>query len=107
MFLPLGGRNKAPDVRHLFQDPPARMASTARGHIMLNDWNLLSEGLQLMVSREALRNAVELVAEQADQLAREMEIGGLSDQGGPEALRLLAAVVRGARQDELAIAGHA
>jgi hypothetical protein len=30
-------------------------------HIMLTDWNLLSEALQLMVSREALRRAVGLI----------------------------------------------
>ena len=73
---------------------------------MLNDWNLLSEELQLMVSREALRRAAELIAEQADELAWEMESGGLSDHGGPEALRLLAAVVRTTREDEV-VAGHA
>ena len=28
---------------------------------MLTDWNLLSEALQLMVSREALRRAVGLI----------------------------------------------
>jgi hypothetical protein len=74
---------------------------------MLTDWNLLSEALQLMVSREALRHAAELIAEQADELAREMEFGELSDHGGPDALRLLAAVVRGTREDELVVAGHA
>ena len=74
---------------------------------MLNDWNLLSEELQLMISREALRRAAELIAEQADELAWEMESGGLSDHGGPEALRLLAAVVRTTREDEMVVAGHA
>jgi hypothetical protein len=74
---------------------------------MLTDWNLLSEALQLVVSREALRHAMELIAEQADELAREMEFGGLRDHGGPEALRLLAAVVRGGRGEELDVAGHA
>ncbi len=74
---------------------------------MLTDWNLLSEELQLMVSREALRRAAEVIAGQADELAWEMECGGLSDHGGPEALRLLAAVVRGAGEEEMAVAGHA
>lgn len=74
---------------------------------MLTDWNLLSEELQLMVSREALRRAAELIAVQADELAWEMESGGLSDQGGPEALRLLAAVVRTSGEGELVVAGHA
>jgi hypothetical protein len=74
---------------------------------MLTDWNLLSEDLQLMVSREALRRAVGVIAGQADELAWEMETGGLRDHGGPEALRLLAAVVRGSGDDGIAVAGHA
>jgi len=74
---------------------------------MLTDWNLLSEELQLMVSREALRHAADLIAGQADELAWEMESGGLSDHGGPEALRLLAAVVRVTGEADMAVAGHA
>ncbi|MCA7118959.1 MAG: hypothetical protein LGL72_06055 [Acidibrevibacterium sp.] len=76
---------------------------------MLCDWNLLSEDLQLILSREALRRAVETVASQAEILAAEMEEGGLSDLGGPEALRLLAAVARATGSESLAIpaAGHA
>ena len=49
---------------------------------MLDTWNLLSEELQLSLSREALRRASILIAEQADELAIEMEIGGLADRGG-------------------------
>ena len=74
---------------------------------MLTDWNLLSEELQLMVSREALRRAADVIAGQADELAWEMESGGLRDHGGPEALRLLAAVVRVNGEDEISVAGHA
>jgi hypothetical protein len=74
---------------------------------MLTDWNLLSEELQLMVSREALRRATEVFAVQADELAWEMESGELRDHGGAEALRLLAAVVRGTRADDFPVAGHA
>jgi hypothetical protein len=36
-----------------------------------------------------------------------MESGGLSDHGGPEALRLLAAVVRVSGEADMAVAGHA
>ena len=61
---------------------------------MLADWNLLSDDLQLVLSREALRRAAEIIAEQAETLAAEMELGGLRDRGGPDALRLLAGVVR-------------
>ncbi len=74
---------------------------------MLNDWNLLSENLQLMVSREALRRAADVIASHADELAWEMESGGLSDQGGPEALRLLATVVRVTSEAGMTVAGHA
>lgn len=74
---------------------------------MLADWNILSEDMQLFVSREALRQAAEIVAGQAETLAGEIEIGTLSDQGGPDALRLIAAIVRVAGQDGFARAGHA
>lgn len=76
---------------------------------MLADWNLLSEDVQLFVSREALRRAAEIVAGQAETLAEEIEIGTLSDRGGPDALRLLAAIVRVAGQEPMlaGIAGHA
>ncbi|MBV9734411.1 MAG: hypothetical protein JO209_00775 [Acidisphaera sp.] len=69
-------------------------------------WDLLPESLQLMLSREALRRAAETIAGQAESLAEEMEIGSLSDCGGPDALRLLAAVVRVTGQDSLVPAGH-
>jgi hypothetical protein len=74
---------------------------------MLADWNLLSDDLQLVLSREALQRAAHTIAQQAEVLAVEMEEGSLSDRGGPEALRLLAAVVRITGQDTFAPAGHA
>ena len=61
---------------------------------MLEDWNVLSDTLQLVLSREALRRAAEIIAGQAEVLAGEMEKGMLDDRGGPDALRLLAGVVR-------------
>ena len=66
---------------------------------MLSDWTLLSDNLQLMLSRQALDRANDTVADQAEILAAEMENGMLPDCGGPEALRLLAAVIRVAGQD--------
>ena len=74
---------------------------------MLSDWALLSDDLQLVVSREALCRAAETIAGQAEFLAVEMETGGLCDRGGPDALRLLAAVVRSTGKDIIAPAGHA
>ena len=60
---------------------------------MLSDWNLLSDDLQLVLSREALRRASQTLAGQARQLAEEIEHGTITDRGGPDALRLLATVV--------------
>jgi hypothetical protein len=84
-------------------------ARTARLGIipMLADWNILSDDLQLVLSREALRRAVETIAGQAEVLADEMEVGTLADRGGVDALRLLAAVVRVTGQEGLGVAGHA
>jgi Mor family transcriptional regulator len=58
------------------------------------EWNRLSDELQLALSAEALRRAVQGIAGQAECLAGEMEAGGLADRGGPDALRLLAALIR-------------
>ena len=74
---------------------------------MLSNWNTLSEDLQLVLAREALQRAAETIAGHAETLAQEMEAGGLEDRGGPDALRLLAAVVRVTGQDSLFPAGHA
>ena len=84
----------------------ARMAPL--GEIpMVADWNILSDDLQLVLSREALRRAVETIAGQAEILASEMEVGTLADRGGVDALRLLAAVVRVTGQEGLGAVGHA
>ncbi len=66
---------------------------------MSPDWNGLPDDLQLALAREAMRRAAETIAGQAEALAGEIEIGGLADRGGPEALRLLAAVVRLSARD--------
>jgi hypothetical protein len=58
------------------------------------DWDSLPESLQLSLAGAALRHAAARIATQADTLATEMEAGGLQDRGGPDALRLLAAIVR-------------
>ena len=71
------------------------------------DWTTLGDDLQLALSREALRRAAETLAGHAELLAIEMEDGALNDRGGPDALRLFAAVVRTVNQDTLAPVGHA
>lgn len=57
-------------------------------------WDLLSDRQQVEIAYSALQFALGSVAEQADVLAHEMEQGALLDRGGPDALRLLATVLR-------------
>ncbi len=57
-------------------------------------WTTLSDDLQLALAEQALHHAAETIAGHAESLATEMEGGSLTDQGGPDALRLLAAVIR-------------
>ena len=71
------------------------------------DWNTLPDEMQLALSREALRRAAETLAEHAELLAEEMDQGTLNDRGGPDALRLFAAVVRTINQDAFGPVGHA
>ena len=75
--------------------------------LMFTDWNRLTDEVQLALSREALRRAVETVVDQTEVLAEEMEKGTLSDRGGADALRLLAAIARLGGEDALRAAGHA
>jgi Mor family transcriptional regulator len=70
-------------------------------------WTALPDDLQLVLSREALRRAAATLAEHAELLAEEMERGTLSDRGGPDALRLFAAVVRATNEDAFGSVGHA
>ncbi|MBP0444993.1 hypothetical protein J8J14_09385 [Roseomonas sp. SSH11] len=70
-------------------------------------WHTLPDEVQLTLSREALRRAAETLADHAELLASEMEIGTLLDQGGPEALRLFAAVIRATNRDGFATVGSA
>ena len=71
------------------------------------EWQTMSDDLQLTLSREAMRRAAETLAGQAELLATEMEVGTLLDRGGPDALRLFAAVVRATNQDTFGVVGHA
>lgn len=71
------------------------------------NWESLPDELQLLLSHEAMRRATEIVADQAEQLAREMLAGSLRDRGGPDALRLLAALLRATVGEGFGIAGNA
>jgi hypothetical protein len=69
------------------------------GQSVIVDWSQMSDEMQLMLSREAMLRATDLVAGQAEALAKEIESGTLEDRGGPDALRLLASVLRLNGQD--------
>ena len=74
---------------------------------MVADRDILSDEVQLALAREALRRAVDTIAGQAEVLAQEMEVGTITDRGGVDALRLLAAIVRVTGQESLGAVGHA
>jgi hypothetical protein len=73
----------------------------------MNDvWDTLSDEMQVVIAHDALCRAALLLARQSELLAEEIEAGYIPDRGGPEALRLNAAIVRAEVQaDEYA--GHA
>jgi hypothetical protein len=74
---------------------------------MPSDWHRLSDEAQLALTRAALVRAAKTLALQAETLAREMEAGCIRDRGGPDALRLFAAVVRLSGQHEVGTVGNA
>ncbi len=71
------------------------------------EWHAIPEDLQVVLAREAMRRAAATLAEQAELLSLEMEEGTLSDRGGPDALRLFAAIIRTTSQDSMGPVGHA
>jgi hypothetical protein len=71
------------------------------------DWTSLTDDQQLALAREALRRAAETLADHAEVLAAEMDQGTLADRGGPDALRLFAAVIRATNQDAFGPVGQA
>jgi hypothetical protein len=88
-----------------FQDLPAPRLGGDQPEVP--NWSSMPDELQLALAREALRRAADTLAEHAELLAIEMETGALRDQGGPDALRLFAAVVRATSLDSLGPVGHA
>jgi len=57
-------------------------------------WHGLPDDVQLELSRAALMQAAQTIAAQADSLAETFDDGTLRDQGGGDALRLFARVLR-------------
>lgn len=73
---------------------------------MLLNWDRLPDDVQLILAQAALSKASGRIAIQAEVLADEIECGNIADCGGPDALRLLAAVLRSAEQEPLLAAAH-
>jgi len=70
-------------------------------------WHALPDALQLVLAREAMMRAAATLADQAELLAFEMEEGTLRDHGGPDALRLFAAIIRATNADTMGPVGNA
>ena len=70
-------------------------------------WHALPDELQLILAREAMLRAASTLADQAELLAFEMECGTLTDRGGPDALRLFAAIIRATNADTMGPVGNA
>jgi hypothetical protein len=73
----------------------------------LTDWDVLSDDTQLRLAREAMQRASDTIANHAEQLAQELEAGEIADLGAPDALRLLANMVRVAGRETMFPAGSA
>jgi hypothetical protein len=66
---------------------------------MPREWNLLSDEMQLTLTREAYRQALDTITGHARALAGEIAAGRIMDRGGAEALRLFVAVIDEMRRD--------
>jgi hypothetical protein len=74
---------------------------------MVADKNILSDDMQALLQREAMRQAAGIIARQAEFLAEEMIEGVLYDRGGPNALRLMAGIIRVNGSETFGVVGHA
>ncbi len=70
-------------------------------------WTMLPDAMHHILAHEALRRAAAVLADHAEFLAEEMASGALPDRGGPNAMRLFAAVVRATNNDAFGPEGHA
>lgn len=71
------------------------------------EWQLLSDNLQMLLAQQALRRATLIVAEQAELFAVQFQAGALQDRGASDALRLFAALLRETTVTTLSRAGSA
>jgi hypothetical protein len=70
-------------------------------------WHAFTDEMQIVLAQEAMIRAAATLADQAELLGLEMEAGTLRDRGGPDALRLFAAIVRATNADIMGPVGHA
>ena len=82
-------------------------APTGAGRAEPPVWHRLSDEMQLVLARQAMIRAAATLADQAEMIGLEMEAGTLHDRGGPEALRLFAAIIRATNTDLMGPVGHA
>ena len=74
---------------------------------MFSAWTDIPDEMQVALAMEAMRRAALVIAGQAEALSSEIETGAIADRGGPEALRLLATVIRTVGQDDFPTVGMA
>lgn len=72
-----------------------------------DEWSRLSDDMQLLVSREAMRRAALIIADQAELFAVQFLAGILHDRGAADALLLFAKLLRETSAECLVPAGHA
>ncbi|WP_241667023.1 hypothetical protein [Muricoccus nepalensis] len=72
-----------------------------------SSWRELPPDARQLLAQGAMQRAAALLAQHAELLAAEMEAGALLDDGGPEALRLFATLVRATNGDDWVTVGNA
>jgi hypothetical protein len=71
------------------------------------EWTGISDELQLALSRHAMRNAAQIVADQAELFAVQFTARSLQDRGAADALKLFAVLLRETSADCLRPMGNA
>ncbi len=72
-----------------------------------SEWQTLSDELQVQISRQALRQAALIIADQVELFAVQFVSGTLQDRGAADALMLFATLLRETSTECLVPAGHA
>jgi hypothetical protein len=72
-----------------------------------SEWHSISEGLQLALARQAMRQAAHIIADQADLFAVQFVSQQLQDRGAADALKLFATLLRETSSECLGPVGNA